>query len=89
LITANRELRGLTAKSDEGRFANALAQAAVGMSLADTNGRFLQVNQAFCNILGYTQQELAELDSYAITHPEDRVRYSELNRRMLAGEIND
>jgi PAS domain S-box-containing protein len=82
-------VRGLTAKSDEGRFGNALAQAAVGMSLAGVDGHFLQVNQAFCNILGYTREELAELDSYAITHPEDRVRYSDLNRRMLAGEIND
>jgi PAS domain S-box-containing protein len=82
-------VRGLTAKSDEGRFGKALAQAAVGMSLADTNGRFLQVNQAFCNILGYPREELEELDSFTITHPEDRARYSEFNRRMLAGEIND
>jgi PAS domain S-box-containing protein len=88
----------LTAKSDkvrldlgagEERFAKALAQAAVGMSLADTNGRFLKVNQAFCNTFGYTPEELDELDSYDITHPEDREHYAELTRRMLAGEIND
>jgi PAS domain S-box-containing protein len=82
-------VRGLTAKSDEGRFSKALAQATVGMSLTDTAGRFLQVNQAFCNILGYTREELAQLDSLTITHPEDRARYAELNRQMLAGEIND
>jgi PAS domain S-box-containing protein len=88
----------LTAKSDEippyshageERFAKALAQAAVGMSLADSNGHFLRVNQAFCNILGFTREELGELDSYEITHPEDRERYAELHRRMLGGEIND
>ena len=79
----------MTAKSDEGRFSKALAQATVGMSLTDTAGRFLQVNQAFCNILGYTREELAQLDSLTITHPEDRARYAELNRQMLAGEIND
>jgi PAS domain S-box-containing protein len=98
LINPNRALRGLTAKSDEvrldshageERFIQALSQAAVGMSLADTTGRFLQVNQAFCNILGFTREELRERDSYDITHPEDRARYSELTRRMLGGEIND
>jgi PAS domain S-box-containing protein len=76
-------------RASEERFGKALAQAAIGMSLADANGRFLQVNQAFCNILGFTREELDELDSYDITHPEDRARYAELNRQMLAGEIND
>jgi PAS domain S-box-containing protein len=88
-VIAKSEEARLDLRASEERFGKALAQAAIGMSLADTNGRFLQVNQAFCNILGFTREELGELASYDITHPEDRVRYAETTRRMLAGEIND
>jgi PAS domain S-box-containing protein len=83
------EEAGPDLRAIEERFGKAFAQAAVGMSLADTKGRFLQVNDAFCNILGFTREELAEIDSYAITHPEDRERYVAFSRQMLAGEIND
>ncbi len=71
------------------RFGKAFAQAAIGMSLTDTKGHFLQVNEAFCNILGFTREELAGLSSYLTTHPEDRDRYSVFNKQLLAGEIND
>ena len=87
-ITKSGEARPDLRASEE-RFRKAFAQAAIGMSLADTKGRILQVNEAFCNILGFTREELAEVDSYLITHPEDRERYAEFNRQMLAGEIND
>jgi PAS domain S-box-containing protein len=88
-LTAKSEEARLDLRASEERFGKALAQAAVGMSLADTKGRFLQVNQAFCDILGFTREELGELTSYDITHPEDRVRYAEINRQMLSGEISN
>jgi PAS domain S-box-containing protein len=88
LVAKSVEAR-LDLRASEERFGKAFAQAAVGISLADTKGRFLQVNDAFCNILGFTRKELAELDSCSITHPEDRERYAEFTRQMLAGEIND
>lgn len=71
------------------RFGKALAQSVIGVSLVDTHGHFLEVNEAFCHLLGYTRDELAGLDSYSITHPEDHDRHAELNRQLLAGEIND
>jgi PAS domain S-box-containing protein len=88
-LTAKSEEARLNLRASEEGFGKAFAQAAVGMSLADTRGRFLQVNDAFCNILGFTREELTETDSYAITHPEDRERYTAFTRQMLAGEIND
>jgi PAS domain S-box-containing protein len=87
-LTAKSEEARLDLRASEERFGKAFAQAAVGMSLADTKGRFLQVNQAFCDIFGFTREELANLGSYDITHPEDRPRYAGITRQMLAGEIN-
>jgi PAS domain S-box-containing protein len=88
-MTAKSEEVRLDLRASEERFGKALAQAAVGMSLTDKKGRFLRVNDAFCNILGFTREELAETDSFRITHPGDRARHAAFSRRMLAGEINN
>jgi PAS domain S-box-containing protein len=34
-------------------------------------GRFLNANEAFCNMMGYSLRELRKLDWKTITHPED------------------
>ncbi len=47
----------------------------VGNVLADANtGLFLTVNQMFCDITGYSREELSALSAYQLTHPEDRER---------------
>src|SRR5437016_6241721 len=42
----------------EARFRGAFEQAAVGMNHVLPNGRFLRVNQRYCEITGYTREEL-------------------------------
>lgn len=41
------------------------------MALVGTNGRFLQINEAFCQITGYTNLELLDRSFADITHPDD------------------
>lgn len=48
--------------------------APCGMVATDLDGRFLRVNDAFCDLVGYSTAELAELTIMDVTHPEDRVR---------------
>lgn len=48
------------------------AKTAVGEIGLD--GRFLRVNQSFCSLLGYREQELLELRVRDVTHPDDRVQ---------------
>jgi len=46
--------------------------ASVGMALTDLDGRFLRVNQGFCDLLGYPPETLTGGMKLAdITHPED------------------
>jgi PAS domain S-box-containing protein len=45
------------------------------------------VNQAFCQIAGYTQQELVALDFPSITHADDLPRNMDLMRQVLASVI--
>ncbi len=55
----------------EGSFALAFAQAPIGMALLTPEGRIVEVNQAFSNMLGYSPEELTSGDSSPFTHPED------------------
>ena len=46
-------------------------EAAIGMTLAGTDGRWLQVNRAFSGIVGYSEAELLGMTFEDVTHPED------------------
>lgn len=74
-------------RASESRFRALFDQAAVGMCLASTNGRFLRTNHRFCEIVGYSDDELLARDCIETTHPDDRAREAEIVTRMLAGEL--
>ena len=78
---------GLPAREAEQRFRLAFEQAAVGMALVAPDGRFLRVNQALCDLVGYVAQDLVSKTFQEITHPEDLDLDLEFVRRMLAGEL--
>ncbi len=59
-------------RESEARFRAIFDQAAVGVALVETSsGKFLKVNQKFCDILGLTCEELLGTTFMAITHPDD------------------
>ncbi len=62
-------------------------QAAAGMAYVGADGRFIQLNQEFCNILGYSAAELKQLTFQHITHPMDLAKDEILLQQALAGEI--
>ena len=75
-------------ESDE-LFRAAFANAGVGMALTDLTGHFLQVNHAYSEITGYSEEELFRTAFLSITHPEDRERKMVYIRAMIAGDIPD
>jgi len=77
---------GALEKSEE-RFRTTFELAGAGIVHTSLEGRFLQINHRFCEIVGYTRGELLELGFRDLTHPDD-LEADEINiRRMLAGEI--
>lgn len=46
-------------------------QSAAGIAQVDLSGRFLFVNQRYCQITGYSAEELASRRMQDITHPDD------------------
>ncbi len=71
----------------EARFRGAFDAAAVGMALVSPEGRWLQVNHALCEIVGYSEAELLATDFQSITHPSDLDDDLDQVRRVLAGEL--
>jgi PAS domain S-box-containing protein len=61
-------------------FFESSAIGAVRADLPDT--RFLDVNDTFCRMTGYSREELQNLTAYDITHPEDQETTSRAVRRL-------
>ena len=72
---------------NEERFRRAFDHAPIGMALVDVNERFMQVNGALCEILGYTEEQLLSTTVPAITHPDDRQAEAGHKTRVRSGEI--
>lgn len=63
-------------------------QAALGIFHESIDGKFLKANEKFCDIVGYTQEELSQLTVRSITYPDDSVQYEESIKKLLAGEVS-
>ena len=58
----------------QGRFEAAFNQSLVGMSIVDPEGRVVEINDAFCRMVGRSREELVGRTSFDYTHPDDRAR---------------
>jgi PAS domain S-box-containing protein len=72
---------------NEERFRLAFERAPIGIDIFDENCHFLKVNQALCDLLGYTAEELAHLSFLNVTYPDDIDRSREFALQLLRGEI--
>jgi len=77
------------AHASEQRFRAAFDQAAVGIVYTSLDGRFLQVNRKFCDMLGYVEPELIGRPATDIHHPEDRDKGSQYRPLMWRGELDN
>ncbi|MFN6462356.1 MAG: PAS domain S-box protein [Nostoc sp. DedVER02] len=73
----NQELEARIARrtaalsESEVRYRSLFEQAAVGISQCHPSGRYIQVNQRFCELTGYTQSELLDMSWQDLIHLED------------------
>jgi PAS domain S-box-containing protein len=58
------------------------------MSMTSTDGRFLRVNRALCEMTGHSQDELTGRAVREVTHPDDVETDADGMRRLAAGEID-
>src|SRR5919112_1138154 len=75
-------------KSEE-RFRATFEQAAVGIVQVGLDGEWLRFNDKFCDITGYTREELGAVSVFELVSLDDFERDFERGVRMLAGELSD
>lgn len=79
-ITARKEAEALLEQTFE--------QAAVGIARVDLDRVVITANRKFCEMTGYSKEELVGMPLRRISHPDDRGRDTEGRMRLLAGEID-
>ncbi|MCT7963342.1 PAS domain S-box protein [Laspinema sp. D1] len=87
LDITERKRTVLALSDSEERFRTAFDYAGIGMALVGLDGRWLKVNRAVCEILGYCERELLTLDFQTITHPDDLEMDLKYVAKLLRGEI--
>ena len=72
----------------EERFQRAFEDAAIGMAITGTDGRFVRVNHSLAAMLGSEPQQLAGVAVRDLTHPAHHEDDREAMRALAAGEQN-
>jgi PAS domain S-box-containing protein len=80
----DEELR--TRRQTEQRWRTAFQNSAIGITMADSAGRYVAANRAFLDMLGYTASELYRLSFLEATFEGDRKANLELVNELLEGK---
>jgi PAS domain S-box-containing protein len=87
-VTAQREAEAALSAS-EVRFRTIFNQAAVGIAVTDLRGRFIQANQKFVEVFGYSIEDLQQRTFLNLTHPSDLSAAQDSLRRLVSQESTD
>jgi PAS domain S-box-containing protein len=69
------------------RLLSSLDDSPIGTVLTDLDGRWLRVNRAFAQMVGYAREELTGLSFEALTHPADVETDHDYRKKLARGEI--
>ena len=70
------------------KFYRTLIESSMDPVSLNQNGKFLLVNSAFCNLFGYTYDEIFSMVPESFIAPEDRERVMDLHYKRMNGEID-
>ena len=87
LDTGSRIVVQKALRQSEQLFQGTFQHAGVGMALVDGSGKWLQVNPALCDFLGYTSNELLASNFQAVTHPDDLPTHLQVLQDLLSGKL--
>ena len=85
----NPELMQLASLQEfEKRYQAIFEAAPIGIAIASPRGNFIEVNDAFIHMLGYSRREIADRTFMEITHPDDRRETQRLSQAVRDGRID-
>lgn len=68
---SERKNNEIALRASEETFRTAMQYAVIGNALVSLDGKWLKVNNALCEMVGYTENELLQSSFQEITHPDD------------------
>lgn len=71
--------------SAQWRLERIFAQSAAGIIEADADGRMTLVNEAWCKMLGYREEELLDKTIFEVTHPDSILATQSAMTKLLGG----
>ncbi len=74
-------------RESEERFRNAFDSAVIGMALVTSEGIWLRVNRALCEMVGYSEDELMLSPIRDSMHPDDRDNDRLLLKQLIDGAV--
>ena len=81
------DIATLDLSASEARFRDAFTHSPLGLALVSPEGAWMRVNEALCQIVGYTEAEMLATTFQAITHPDDLAGDLELLEKLRRGDI--
>ena len=75
-------------KDNEERLRLFFEHSPIGIMMVARDFRLMEVNDAFCGLVGYSADELRTMSFVELTHPEDRGADLEYASDMLAGRLS-
>jgi diguanylate cyclase (GGDEF)-like protein/PAS domain S-box-containing protein len=78
--------RALRQESEE-RFCELFEHAPFGIRVSGLDGRLIQVNAAFCRMLGYSELELLGTSWADLTHPDDLGLANLMKEQLWSGQL--
>jgi len=76
-------------RQSEEQFRSAFETSAAGMAIHSIEGRYLKVNQTFCDIMGYSAEELMDKNWRDLNYPDDVEKTEDLDEKAVAGELEN
>lgn len=86
MTLARQRKAGAALATSEARFRATFEQAAIGIAHTSWDRYYLDANQKFCDMIGYTRDEIVGRSANSFTHPEDREDNSSYREQLLSGE---
>ncbi|MEW5745068.1 MAG: EAL domain-containing protein [Nitrospirota bacterium] len=85
-ITERKRIEDALRQSEE-RFRKVFEEGPLGIGLVGADYRFSKVNGRFCQMVGFSEEELKARTPFDITHPDDIEKDTELASRLYEGSI--
>lgn len=75
-------------EDSEKQFRSIMENSSIGIALLTKDGYFFMVNDALCQIFGYSKDEFTKLNLQNITHPDDMSLTISIFEKLCNGELD-